>query len=228
MKKYKKLFFDFDDTLMDFKAAEKEALPKVFAHYQFPLTETVELKYKEINRALWDQLERGEVTREALLESRFKETFQFFGRQVNGIEMDQAYRNFLVETIVLIDGAEEVLRTLAQDYELYIVTNGINETQHRRINAANLAPYFKEIFVSEQTGFQKPQIEFFDYVFQQIGDVEKEECLIIGDSYSADMIGGMNAGIDTCWFNPSNNLPKALYQPTHEIKQLKDLFHIVK
>lgn len=227
MKNYTKLFFDFDDTLIDFKAAEKEALPKVFAHYHFPLTETVELKYREINRALWDQLERGEVTREALLERRFKETFQFFGRQVNGIEIDQTYRNFLVETIVLMDGAEEMLSTLSQNYDLYIVTNGICETQHKRLQAANLTTYFKEIFVSEQTGFQKPQIQFFDYVFQQIGDVKKEECLIIGDSYSADMIGGMNADIDTCWFNPHNNQPTASYQPTYEIKHLKDLLHIV-
>ena len=228
MKNYKKLFFDIDDTLLNFKAAEKEALPKVFAHYNFPLTETVELKYREINRALWDQLERGEVTREELHERRFKETFEFFGRQVNGSEMDQAYRNFLVETIVLIDGAEEVLRKLATSYELYIVTNGICETQHNRLQAANLTSYFKEIFVSEQTGFQKPQIQFFNYVFQHIGEVEKEECLIIGDSYSADMIGGMNAGIDTCWFNPYNNQRTVSYQPTYEIKCLKDLLHIVE
>ena len=227
MNKYTKLFFDFDDTLIDFKAAEKVALPKVFAHYDFPLTETVEMKYREINKALWDQLERGEVTREALLERRFKETFQFFGLQVNGIEIDQTYRNLLVETIVLMDGVEEVLRTLSQNYDLYIVTNGISETQHKRIQAANLTSYFKGLFVSEQTGYQKPQIQFFDYVFQQIGDIKNEECLIIGDSYSADMIGGMNAGIDTCWFNPYNNQPTASYQPTYEIKHFKDLLHIV-
>jgi 2-haloacid dehalogenase len=227
MNKYTKLFFDFDDTLIDFKAAEKVALPKVFEQYHFPLTETVEMKYREINKALWDQLERGEVTREALLERRFKETFQFFNRQVNGIEMDQAYRNLLVETIVLMDGAEEVLRTLSQNYDLYIVTNGICETQHKRLHAANLTSYFKGIFVSEETGYQKPQIQFFDYVFQQIGDVQNEECLIIGDSYSADMIGGKNANIDTCWFNPHNNEQPALYQPTYKINHLKDLLHIL-
>ena len=138
MNKYTKLFFDFDDTLIDFKVAEKVALPKVFAHYDFPLTETVEKKYREINKALWDQLERGEVTREALLERRFKETFQFFGLQVNGIEIDQTYRNLLAETIVLMDGVEEVLRILSQNYDLYIVTNGISETQHKRIKAAKL------------------------------------------------------------------------------------------
>ena len=227
MKKYKKLFFDFDDTLIDFKAAEKVALPKVFARYNFPLTSTVEMKYKEINKALWNQLELGEVTREALLERRFKDTFQFFGMQVNGIEMDVTYRSLLAETIVLMDGAEEVLCALADNHDLYIVTNGVLETQHKRLQAANLTSYFKEIYVSEQTGYQKPQKQFFDYVFQHIGDVKKEECLIIGDSYSADIIGGINANIDTCWFNPHNHKPPTSLKPTYEIKHLKDILHII-
>lgn len=227
MKHYKKLFFDFDDTLLDFKAAEKVALPKVFEQYGFPLTEEVKATYKTINRGLWDALERGEVSREQLLSRRFQETFAVYGIQVDGKEADEAYREFLKETIVLIEGADVVIEQLAKDYELYIVTNGISDTQFARLNASPLKGKFQEVFVSEQTGYQKPQIEFFNYVFDRIGPYELDECLLIGDSFSADIVGGHNAKMDTCWLNPTNSQPTSAIQPTYTIQKLGQLVEIL-
>jgi len=168
MKKYKKLFFDVDDTLIDFKAAEKVALPALFKEYQMDYTEEVEVYYKTLNRQLWLALERGEITREQLMNRRFGETMRHFGQNIDGRKMDERYQELLVETVVLIDGAEQVLSELSKDYELYIVTNGLLKTQLARLNAANLTSYFKRIFVSEETGYQKPQIEFFNYVFANV------------------------------------------------------------
>ena len=227
MTKYKKLFFDFDDTLIDFKAAEKVALPTVFKEYQVDFTEEVEAYYKTLNRQLWIALEQGQITREQLLERRFSETMQHFGQHINGREMDTRYRALLVETIVLIEGAEQVLNELSKKYEIYIVTNGMLKTQHDRLKASNLTPFITRIFVSEETGYQKPQIEFFNYVIANVKNFEQSTSLIIGDSFSADIIGGFNAGIDTCWFNPHNQTIEAPVKPTYVIKKLHELVEIL-
>lgn len=227
MNKYKKLFFDFDDTLVSFKAADQIALPKVFEAYGLPMTEEVETFYHTYNRSLWDALERAEITREQLLSQRFAVTMSHFGMQVNGNEMDETYRGFIAEEIILIDGAEDVLKTLAQEYELYIITNGVTRTQETRLNASPLKPLIRRMFVSEEAGYQKPQIEIFDYVFSQLDNVHLDECLMIGDSYSADMMGAHHAGIDSCWFNPDNNAVPGIVQPTYIIRTLKELLPIV-
>ena len=227
MTKYEKLFFDVDDTLIDFKAAEKVALPIVFKEYKMDFTEEVESYYKTLNRQLWTALEYGEITREQLLERRFRETMQHFGQKVDGRKMDEQYRSLLVNTIVLIDGAEQVLSQLSKNYELYIVTNGMIKTQHARLNAANLTPYFKRIFVSEETSYQKPQIEFFNYVMSNVENFNKSTSMIIGDSFSADIMGGFNAGIDTCWLNAHNQKVESTIQPTYVIRKLHDLVDVL-
>lgn len=223
MKKYKKLYFDVDDTLIDFKAAEKVALPALFKEYQMDFTEEVEVYYKTLNRQLWLALERGEITREQLMNRRFGQTMRYFGQNIDGREMDERYRELLVDTVVLIEGAEQVLSELSKDYELYIVTNGVLKTQLARIRAANITSYFKRIFVSEETGYQKPQIEFFNYVFSNVQNFEKSTSLIIGDSITADIMGGFNAGIDTCWFNRYNQTVDISIQPTYVLKDLHEL-----
>ena len=150
MKKYKKLYFDVDDTLIDFKAAEKVSLPVLYKEYQMDFTEEVEVYYKTLNRQLWLALERGEITREQLMNRRFGETMRYFGQSINGREMDERYRELLVDTVVLIEGAEQVLAELSKKYELYIVTNGMIKTQHARLKAANLniiqAPINTQLF----------------------------------------------------------------------------------
>ena len=227
MTKYEKLFFDVDDTLIDFKAAEKVALPIVFNEFKMDFTEEVESFYKTLNRQLWTALEQGEITREQLLERRFRETMQHFGQKVDGREMDKQYRSLLVNTVVLIDGAEQVISQLSEKYELYIVTNGMIKTQHDRLKAANLTPYFKRIFVSEETNYQKPQIEFFNYVMSNVEDFKKSTSMIIGDSFSADIVGGFNAGIDTCWLNAHNQKVESTIQPTYIISKLHDLAEVL-
>ena len=227
MKDYQFLLFDLDDTLLDFKAAEKLALPKLFAAHQLPLTPQIERVYREINTGLWKSLEEGLISRDELMRTRFGKTFEHFGVQVDGLALDEEYRGYLTESKVFVDGAFQLIEKLAPHYELYITSNGLADTQMKRLQVTGLAPYFKQVFVSENTGYQKPMKPFFDYVFDRIPNFDTNKAMIIGDSYSADIIGGARASIDTCWFNPSGIAPKTV-TPTYEIQQLNQLLPILQ
>jgi 2-haloacid dehalogenase len=223
MKHYQALFFDVDNTILDFTKTEQEALPLLFQQHGLPIDEEAMGAYRTINKRLWRSFEKGEIDRDTVVQSRFREFSARYGRETNGAELDAAYRELLGQGTHMIDGAAEVLDALSKHYSLYIVTNGVSETQYRRLKATALLPYFQAVFVSEDTGFQKPMAEFFDYVFEHVPNVSPTRSLIIGDSLAADIQGGHQAGMDTCWFNPGK-LPKQLpITPDYEINALEEL-----
>ncbi|GAB6431901.1 hypothetical protein bcgnr5380_13770 [Bacillus cereus] len=166
MKKYKTLLFDVDDTLLDFQKAEKMALRMLFEEKGIPLTSEVEGRYKKINKSLWDAFEEGEINRDEVVSTRFSILFKEYGEEVDGILFENNYRSYLEEGDQLIQGAFEYINQIQSEYDLYIVTNGISKTQDKRLRNAGLHALFKDIFVSEDTGFQKPMKEYFDYVFE--------------------------------------------------------------
>lgn len=228
MSKYQTLLFDVDDTLLNFSAAEDEALHRLFAEYNLDLTKEVETCYREINGGLWSAFERGEISRDDIVNTRFELLFKAYGKKVDGKRLGIRYQQLLAENHDLIDGATELIHNLAPHYNLYIVTNGVSKTQYKRLKESGLYPFFKEIFVSEDTGYQKPMKEYFDYVFSRIPTIDQYTTLIIGDSLSSDIKGGLNAGIDTCWFNPHQKANKTSVQPMYEIKCLEDLHAVIK
>ncbi|MDP4084836.1 MAG: YjjG family noncanonical pyrimidine nucleotidase [Bacillota bacterium] len=227
MKKYQTLLFDVDDTLLDFGVAEKLALRLLFEEQNFNLTSEIEEKYKTLNRGLWRSFEEGKINRDQVLNTRFSILFKEYGKEVNGILLENQYRAYLEQGHQLIDGAMELVTQLQKDYDLYIVSNGLSSTQYRRLQDSGLYPFFKSIFVSEDTGFQKPMKEFFDYVFMRIPNLSTNHTLIIGDSLSSDIKGGNQAGIDTCWFNPAKKENNTDIIPTYEIQKLEELFLIL-
>lgn len=226
-KNYRYLLFDADDTLLDFKAAERAALDSLFKQVSIELTPKIREQYMTINHSLWAAFERSEITRDDVLHTRFKKLFEELNVTVPDINLEKTYQDLLASGHQTMADVFEVLDALKDKYELYIVSNGVATTQYSRLHASGLYPYFKSIFVSEDTGYQKPQIEFFEYVAVRIPDFDPSKALIIGDSLSSDIQGGVNAKIDTCWMNPGSLENKKQLPITFEIKGLKDLLPIL-
>lgn len=227
MKKYNTLLFDIDDTLLDFGAAEKLALNSLFEEQEIPLTPEIEEHYKRINKSLWQSYEKGSISRNEVINTRFSILFKEYGRAVDGISLENRYRYYLEQGHQLMDGAYDLIKDLQHHYDLFIVTNGVSSTQDKRLRDSGLFPFFKKVFVSEDAGFQKPTREFFDYVFKNIPHFDANKGLIVGDSISADIQGGYWAGLDTCWFNPDLKPNHTDLQPTYQIRELKELKQIL-
>lgn len=225
----KYVLLDIDDTLLDFGKAEAAAIKKTFERIGIPATDEVIARYSEINNAQWSALERGELTRQQVLVRRFDILFEEFG--ITGVpsEMAQASYEYLLGIgHYFIDGAVELLEALKDKYELYIVSNGTACVQDSRLASAGIAPYFKDIFISERIGADKPSREFFDRAFSRIGGFERDKAIIVGDRLSSDILGGINAGIMTCWFNPKRLPPDPDIPADYEIHALNELPELLK
>ncbi|CAM3243366.1 HAD-IA family hydrolase [Paenibacillus lupini] len=127
----------------------------------------------------------------------------------------------------LLDGAVELVEELKEKLRLAIITNGIREVQLSRFAKADMAKYFEHIIVSEDTGFQKPHLGIFEYTFNKLGVTDPSRVLIVGDSLTSDIQGGLNSGIDTCWYNPNNKPNHTLIKPKFEIKTLSEVLTLL-
>lgn len=225
--KKKFLLFDADRTLLDFAASEKSALGKTFGEYGLPFTEEVYQWHLVNNAKLWQDYEKGLIDRKTVLYTRFVRLFAAFGYEGDGAAFEDSYRYNLDHSCDLFPEAMEVVQTLKKAHKLYIVTNGVASTQENRLRDSGLAPWFDDIFISEQVGSQKPQKEFFDHCFARISGFDPAQALIIGDSLSSDIKGGNNAGIDTCWFNPEGAENHSDARVDAEIRNLRDLYALL-
>lgn len=227
MNKYKYLLFDVDGTLLDFDKAEQYALEYTFRHYDISLTYEINQRYEEINKKLWKDFENGLIDKKTVVYSRFVLLFKEFNIPVDGIAFEDDYQKALGQGYFVLPHTIEVLSALYQKYPLYVVTNGVSQTQYSRLEGTDIKKYFQNIFVSEDIGHQKPSKEYFDYCFKNIDKIDLSKTLIIGDSLSSDIQGGINAGIDTCWFNP-NHLDKPEAMPiNYEIHDLRELLQLL-
>ena len=220
----KYVLFDVDDTLLDFGKAESAAIGKTFERIGIPATEELIRRYSEINAQQWARFERGEISRERLLTERFDILFSELGVHNIPSEMAQACYEYLLGIgHYFVDGAEALLEALKDKYELYIVSNGNASVQDRRLKSAGIIPYFSDIFISERVGFNKPSAEFFDACFERIPGFERDKAIIVGDRLTSDILGGINAGVKTCWFNPKGEAPDPDIPADYEIKHLGEL-----
>ena len=220
----KTVFLDLDDTILDFQRGERNAIRKTFEKIGIDASDGVIERYIEINLACWRALERGEMDRDEVLHGRFQKLFSQLGVSLSPIETQKTYESLLALEYDFLPGGKEMLEALKASgrYDLYMVTNGIPQVQKPRIRDARLAPYFKGIFISEEIGYAKPKREFFDYCFAQIDGFKKDEAIIVGDSLSSDVQGGINAGILTCHFNPKDK-PYGEIKPDFKVNNLSEL-----
>ena len=224
--KYKFLFFDLDHTLLDFDAAEDIALTQLLEEEGVEDIQAYKDYYVPMNKSLWKDLEQKKITKSELINTRFAKLFAHFGIEKDGAYLAERYQFFLSKQGQTFPGVEDLLRKLiSQGYELYAATNGITYIQTGRLEQSGIAPFFKEIFISEQLHTQKPDAEFYEKIGAQIPNFDKNQTLMIGDSLSADIQGGQNAGIDTVWYNPQHLENTTQLHPTHEVHSYKDLLN---
>jgi len=218
----KTVFLDLDDTLLDFHRSEAVAISETLSGFGIEPTEAVRKRYSEINRSVWEQLELGKMTREEILVRRFELLFEELGAGVDGMAARRRYEWNLGSSYFYMDGAEALLDEISEKYDLYLMSNGTAAVQDRRIAASGIAKHFKGIFISERIGYNKPSREFFDQCFAKIPDFIKEESIIVGDSLSSDIQGGINASILTCHYNSRGEKKEGII-PDYTIKSLEEL-----
>lgn len=217
------VLFDLDDTLFDFHKAEKIALTKTLVHFGIDPTEETLALYSTINAAHWKRLELGEISREEVKVGRYRELFKTIGVECDPVKATAYYESMLAIGHYFMPGAPELLEELYGKYRLYIVSNGTAKVQEGRIGSSGIAKYMDGIFISQILGANKPDKQFFDICFAEIPDFSLSETVIIGDSLSSDIKGGINAGITTVWFNPKGIENDSDIKPDYTIKELSEV-----
>jgi len=224
----KYLFFDIDDTLFDFKRSEKVALSRTLEAFGIEPSDEMISLYSRINRSQWEALERGEVTREVILFRRYELFFRELGVEADPKAAQKMYEKQLSQTYYYLPGAEALLEKLQGKYKIFLASNGTARVQDNRIKLSGIAKYFDGIFISERVGYNKPRREFFDAAFAMIKDFSRDETIIVGDSLTSDILGGINAGVRTCLYNPKRKPPRADITPTYEIHELSELPELLR
>ena len=222
--KYQLLLFDADDTLFDFKTSEQQALRQTFETLGLAYEETYHLPlYHDINKPLWQAAEAGTLSLADLNTIRFEQFVAQLDLPIEATVMADAYVHQLAANSILFDDSFEVIEKLSQRYRLAILTNDLTVIQEKRIAQSPLSNFFEAVFISESMGYSKPDARFFEKALNMLKHEDKASVLMVGDSLSSDITGGINFGIDTCWYNP-NHLPnKSGLVPTYEIDQLVTL-----
>ena len=219
----KSIFFDLDETLLDFTRAEATALSRTLRCFGIEPTQHVLDRYHVLNISQWRLMEEGKLSRVGVLTRRFELLFEELGWKIDVSAFNEQYEIFLGEGHYFLPGAEALLKELAPQYDLYLATNGASAVQRGRLMSAGLEPYFKGIFISEEVGFNKPSMEYFKACFATIHNFDPSFAIMVGDSLTSDIRGGKAAGIRTCWLNPSGGAPSPNLIPDYTVRSLEEL-----
>ena len=217
------LFLDLDDTILDFHKAERIALSKTIQSFGIEPTEEILARYHVINKWHWEQLELGKLTREQVLVKRFETLLLEQGIQADPVQVQASYEKNLSIGYYFMPGAEEAVEELSKKYRLFLASNGTASVQKGRMTSANLYRFFEQVYVSQEIGHNKPSKAYFDACFARIPDFDPARAMIVGDSLTSDIRGGINAGIKTCWVNPAHDPGRPDIRPDYEIEALSQL-----
>lgn len=220
---YDIVLLDADMTIWDFEASEKLALEDTVRYIGAEPTEEVFSFYHKINSALWKAFDLKQVTKEELSYQRFDALLKFVGRTGEPLALNAYYQQRLGEHSIMLPGAEEMCRTLAEKCTLYILTNGMHVAQVGRFEKSPIKVYIKDMFISEDMGCQKPDREYYDKVFSIIGLEDKSRAVMVGDSLTSDIRGGINGGVDTIWYNPKRKPFDPNIMPTYTAYSMDEI-----
>ncbi len=226
-KPYQWLFFDADGTLFDYDRAEAKALEGTFRDFRLPFAAGYTGAYQKINQQVWLDFENGQITSTALRVARFERLFAAIHIQADPEAFSARYLQNLAAASDLVPGAAEVVRKLQQTYHLVLITNGLKDVQRPRLARSTIAGCFAAVAISEELGAAKPDPRYFDLVFAMIGQPPRKSVLVVGDSLTSDIQGGINYGLDTCWYNPMGKPGNPDFPVTYEIRRLGEILTIL-
>jgi len=222
------LFLDLDDTILDFHKAERIAIRKTLLDFGVEPTEEILARYHVINKWHWEQLELGKLTRKQVQEERFHVLFSELGREVDGEKIAKTYMENLAIGHYFLPGAEEAVIELHKKYRLFLASNGNASVQKGRMTSANLYRFFEQVFVSQEVGFDKPSKAYFDACFARIPGFDPRKAIMVGDSLTSDIRGGINAGLRTVWVNPDHKENHTDIRPDYEIGSITQLARLLE
>lgn len=225
--RYNTLLMDADNTLLDFTRSEHDAIAETLAHFGLPHDDATIAIYSEVNDMHWKMLERGEIEKKTLMWKRFEVFCVRTGLEADPRALAADYLRTLSTKSYMLDGALEVCQKLAEKCRMYIITNGDKRVQQGRFTPSPLAQYFDRVYISEEVGYEKPDIRYFNAVMADIPDFDPAYALVVGDSLTSDIKGGINAGLDTCWYNPKGKSAPADLCINYVIRDLSELYAIV-
>lgn len=222
------ILWDVDGTLLDFDYSMRCSLRDCFQTLGLPLTEEMILRYSQINDGYWKRLERGEITKAELLSGRFRDFFAEYG--LTGIDEPaflREYQTGLGHNYAFVADALTTVKALQGHYRQYVVTNGVASTQQSKLNLSGLSEVMDGVFISETIGCAKPARAFFDYCLERLEERDRDRILIVGDSMTSDILGGIQAGIRTCWYNPGEQSHSYDYSADYEIAVLPQICEVL-
>ena len=213
------ILFDADETLFTFD--EFGGLQRMFLDYSVTFTAEDFQDYQAINKPLWVDYQNGAISALQLQHQRFEGWSERLS--VPAGDLNAAFLNAMAEICVPLPGAVSLLNTLKDKVKIGIITNGFTALQQIRLERTGLRDYFDLLVISEQVGVAKPDRKIFDYTFEQMGQPPRDRVLMVGDTAESDILGGINAGIATCWLNAhGRSLPEGI-MPTWEVTTLSEL-----
>ena len=230
MERIKYILWDIDRTLLDFEYSEKEGLNLTFEQFGYDrLDEKMLSKYKIINDKYWEKLENGEISKQEVLEGRFNEFFDLYGYDKSIVpKFNEEYQKNMGTVVEFLPNAKEIVTKLKESYKQYAATNGTAVAQKKKMSTSGLDKLLDGFFISEEMGVVKPFEEYFEKIFDAIGSHNLDEYLMIGDSLTSDISGGVKVGIKTCWYNPNHKENNMEIIPDYEIDDLYQVIRILK
>ena len=222
----KAVFLDVDNTLLDFGQCSMKSMQQACEKHCVEFSEKLVETFHRINNILWKDIEKGTLTRARLHEIRWNMIFdEIGGIDADGVAFEKDFFEGLHTIAIPVDGANELVEYLAGKYELYVVSNAEYYQQYNRLETCGMLKHILKIFVSADMGYAKPSKEFFDICYSELPHLKPSETVIIGDSLSADIIGGINYGLKSCWYNPDNEkLPEGVTPDfiTDSLRKIKE------
>jgi putative hydrolase of the HAD superfamily/5'-nucleotidase len=219
MKAYEWVLFDADDTLFHFDAFR--GLQLMFSRFNILFTAQDYVNYQQLNKALWVEYQKGQVTAQEIQRRRFH--IWATKLEVSPYELNSAFMIAMAEISTPLAGATNLLDELQGKAKLGIITNGFVEIQQMRLDRTGFTQYFELVVISEEVGIAKPHPGIFEHAISRMNNPHREKILMVGDNLNSDILGGINAGLDTCWLNVDNKPTEKHITPHYQVSSFAEL-----